>query len=133
MKYFAGRKHIQQMRTEFYGSLATTPNRTRKWKGVNHKMLDMPTAMQVTEACIRDEAKLYPATDYPLQPDDQLLRIGIDDTRIDRLKARIAGDKTHGLPSLTPKRKIDLALLDFDESSTIVDVFSKVWRNTVLA
>jgi hypothetical protein len=60
-------------------------------------------------------------------------KLGIDDTRLVLLKKRIAGDTQFGLPSLTPKRKIDVALLQFDESSTVFDVFSAVWGNTVLA
>jgi hypothetical protein len=96
-------------------------------------MLDMPTAMRVTVNCIRDQAGLWPAAEFPMQPDDTLLRLGIDDTRVDQLKVRIAQDKRSGLPSLTPPRKIDVNRLDVDETATVVDVFSKVWRNAVLA
>lgn len=96
-------------------------------------MLDMPRAMQVTMNCIRKVAGLFPASDFPINPGDTLLRLGIDDTRVDLLKKRIAGDSQFGLPSLTPKRKIDVSLLTFGESSTVSDVFTAVWGNAVLA
>lgn len=96
-------------------------------------MLDMPRAMQVTLDCIRATVNLYPPADFPINPEDTLVRLGIDDTRIDSLIAKIAGDPKRGLPSLIPKRKIDPNLLDIDESSRVVDVFSRVWQNAVLA
>ena len=64
-------------------------------------MLDMPTAMKVTMNCIRKVAGLFPPDDFPIQPTDSLLRLGIDDSRIDLLKKRIGGDSQFGLPSLT--------------------------------
>ncbi len=96
-------------------------------------MLDMPTAMRVTMNCIRKVAGMFPESDFPIDPKDTLVKLGIDNTRVDVLKKRIAGDSQFGLPSLVPKRKIDVALLQFDESSTVFDVFSSVWGNTVLA
>jgi hypothetical protein len=96
-------------------------------------MLDMPTALRVTLNCIRKVAGLFPESDFPIDPKDTLLKLGIDDARVDLLKKRIAGDSQFGLPSLTPKRKINVALLQFDESSTVFDVFSAVSGNAVLA
>ena len=49
------------------------------------------------------------------------------------LKKRIASDTQFGLPSLAPKRKIDVNLMTFDSSSTVADVFTAVWTNAVLA
>jgi len=89
--------------------------------------------MTVTLNCIRKVAGLFPASDFPINPDDSLLRLGIDNTRVDLLKKRIAGDAQFGLPSLTPKRKINLAVLDIDETSAVVDVFTIVHKNAVLA
>jgi hypothetical protein len=96
-------------------------------------MLDMARAMRVTENCIRATAGLFPPSSFPIDPEDQLLRLGIDNVRIDLLKANIAGNTQFGLPSLTPPRKIDIAVLDIDESSTVSDVFTIVRQNTVLA
>jgi len=96
-------------------------------------MIDMLRAMKVTENCIRKTAKLFPPADFPIDPEDVLLKLGIDDTRVDVLKKNIAGDKQFGLPSLVPKRKIDLNVLDFDESATVSDVFTIVRKNAVLA
>jgi hypothetical protein len=96
-------------------------------------MLDMPTAMRVTMNCIRKVAGMFPESDFPIAAEDTLVKLGIDDTRVVVLKSRIAGDTQFGLPSLTPKRKIDVALLQFDESSTVFDVFDAVSGNAVLA
>ena len=96
-------------------------------------MLDMPRAMRITENCIRATAGLFPPSSFPIAPEDQLLRLGIDNTRIDLLKANIAGNTQFGLPSLTPPRKIDLAVVGIDESSTVSDVFTIICKNTVLA
>ena len=94
-------------------------------------MLDMPSAMRVTEGCIRATASL--SSDSPIAPEDVLLRLGIDNTRIDRLKTNIAGDPLVGLPSLVPPRRIDLAVLQINEGSTVDAVFTIIWRNAVLA
>jgi hypothetical protein len=96
-------------------------------------MLDLARAMRVTEDCIRLTAKLFPPSDFPFGPGAVLLQIGIDNERIDLLKKNIAGSPEHGLPSLTPKRKIDLALIQVDETSTVFDVFTAVADNAVLA
>lgn len=96
-------------------------------------MLDLSRAMSITEDCIRATADLFPPSDFLFGPEAILLKLGIDDTRIDLLKKNIAGNPKFGLPSLTPKRKIDLALLQFDETSTVFDVFTAVANNTVLA
>jgi hypothetical protein len=96
-------------------------------------MLDMARAMGVTENCIRATAGLFPPSSFPINPEDQLLRLGIDNVRIDLLKANIAGNTQFGLPSLTPPRKIALDVMDIDEGSTVSDVFSIVRQNTVLA
>ena len=96
-------------------------------------MLDMPRAMRVTENSIRVTAGLFPPSSFPMAPDDQLLRLGIDNIRIDLLRANIGGNTQFGLPSLTPPRKIDLQTLDIDESSTVSEVFTIVRQNSVLA
>ena len=96
-------------------------------------MLDMARAMRVTENCIRVTAGLFPPSSFPIGPEDQLLRLGIDNVRIDLLKANIAGNTQFGLPSLTPPRKINIAVLDIDESSTVTNVFTIIRQNTVLA
>ena len=96
-------------------------------------MLDLPTAMKVTLNCVRKVAGLFPEADFPIKPADTLIKLGIDDTRVDLLKKRIAGDSQFGLPSLTPKWKVDVVLLQFDESSTVFDVFSVVSGNAVPA
>lgn len=96
-------------------------------------MLDLPRAMRVTENSIRVTANLFPAADFPIAPEHTLLRLGIDDSRIDLLKRNIAGNTMFGLASLTPKRTIDIALLTIDETSTVFDVFSLVANNAVLA
>ena len=96
-------------------------------------MLDMARAMSVTENCIRATADLFPPADYPIDSEDALLKLGIDNNRIDLLKKNIAGSPRFGLPSLVPKRKIDIAVLDFDETATVFDVFTIIRRNTVLA
>lgn len=94
-------------------------------------MLDLELAMQVTLNCIRDETGL--GEDDPIEAEDNLLRLGIDDTRMDQFKNRIANDGTRGLPSLNPPFLIDVGLLDFDETATVADVSSKVARDAVLA
>ena len=96
-------------------------------------MLDMPRAMSVTENCIRATAGLFPPSSFPIDVEDELLKLGIDDTRIDLLKSNIAGNTQFGLPSLTPPRAIDLAVLDIDESATVSDVFTVIRQNAVLA
>lgn len=96
-------------------------------------MLDLPRAMRVTENSIRVTAGLFPAADFPIAPDHALLRLGIDDVRIDLLKRNIAGNTMFGLASLTPKRTIDITLLTINENSTVFDVFVLVADNTVLA
>ena len=96
-------------------------------------MLDMPDAMYVTLNCIRKVAGLFPPADFPNSQTDTLLRLGIDDGRAEILKKRIASDTQFGLPSLVPKRKIDVNLMTFDSSSTVADVFTAVWTNAVLA
>jgi hypothetical protein len=93
----------------------------------------MARAMWVTENCIRDTVNLFPAEDFPFGTEDSLLRLGIDNMRIDLLKKKIAGDTRFGLPSLTPKRKIDLTVLTIDETSAVVDVFTIIRKNAVLA
>jgi hypothetical protein len=89
--------------------------------------------MRVTENSIRVTAKLFPAADNPIAPENNLLRLGIDDSRIDLLKRNIVGHPMFGLASLTPKRTIDIALLTIDETSTVFDVFVVVANNAVLA
>lgn len=96
-------------------------------------MLDMPRAMRVTENCIRVTAGLFPPSSFPIGPGDQLIKLGIDNTRIDLLKANITGNPQFGLPSLTPPRKIDANALDIDEGSTVSAVFVIISQNTVLA
>lgn len=96
-------------------------------------MLDLARAMNVTENCIRLTADLFPPADFQFGPETILLKLGIDDTRIDLLKKNIAGSPKFGLPSLTPKRKIDTALIQVDETSTVFDVFMAVANNAVLA
>lgn len=96
-------------------------------------MLDMPRALRVTENCIRATANLFPPADFPFGLEDVLLRIGINTTRIDLLKRNIAGNPQFGLPSLTPPRKIDLEVLTISEGSTVLDVFTIVRNNAVLA
>src|ERR1043165_7554050 len=96
-------------------------------------MLDLARAMQVTENCIRATANLFPASKFPFGPEAVLLKLGIDDTRIDLLKNSIAGNSMFGLPSLTPPRKINITLLTISETSTVFDVFTLVANNTVLA
>ena len=96
-------------------------------------MIDMIRAMQVTEGCIRETAGLFPPADFPINPEDVLLTLGIDNTRMDVLKKNIGGNHKFGLPSLTPKRKINLGVLEFDESSTVSAVFTIVRQNAVLA
>jgi hypothetical protein len=100
--------------------------------GRRQHMLDLPRAMRVTEDCIRLTADLFPPADHPFGPETVLLRLGIDNTRIDLLKMNIAGDERFGLPSLTPKRRIDISLITIDETSTVFDVFVIVADNTVL-
>jgi hypothetical protein len=96
-------------------------------------MLDLPRAMQVTVNCVRVTANLFPPGSFPIKPQDPLLRLGIDNTRIDLLRANIGGSPQFGLPSLMPPRKIDTGVLDIDETSTVSDVFVLVSQNTVLA
>ena len=97
-------------------------------------MLDMATAARITENGIRVTADLFPPEDFPMQGEDTLINLNIDNTRIDLLKKNIAGDPKFGLPSLVPKRKIDVRLFDdLSETSTVFDVFNIVRNNTVLA
>ena len=96
-------------------------------------MLDLSRAMQVTENCIRATANLFPAAKFPFGPEAVLLKLGIDNVRIDLLKKNIAGSPMFGLPSLTPPRKIDIAVITIDETSTVFDVLTVVANNTVLA
>jgi hypothetical protein len=96
-------------------------------------MLDMARAMQVTENCIRETANLFPPSEFPIQMEDSLLKLRIDKNRIELLKTNIAGNSRVGLPSLTPPRKINPAVLKFKESSTLADVFTIVRNNAVLA
>lgn len=96
-------------------------------------MLDMPRAMQITENCIRATANLFPPSSFPIGPEDTLLTLGIDATRIDLLKANVTGNPQFGLPSLTPPRKIEVNVLDIGENSTVSDVFLIISQNTVLA
>lgn len=95
-------------------------------------MLDLARAMRVTESCIRATANLFPPVRFPIAPDDTLLRLGIDDTRVDLLKDHITGDAQFGLPSLTPPRKINPNFLDIGETSTVTDVFVIISQNAVL-
>jgi len=62
-----------------------------------------------------------------------LLSLGIDDTKVDLLKATSTGDAQFGLPSLTPPRKINPEFLDIGETSTVTDVFVIISQNAVLA
>ncbi len=94
-------------------------------------MLDMPTAMRVTDKCVRKVAKLFPPKQ--IDPNSDLLSIGINNTRIDLLKKTIATDKNIGLPSLQPPFKIDQNLLTMDETSTFFDVFTMILNNAVRA
>lgn len=96
-------------------------------------MLDLPRAMKVTENCVRATAHLFPPASFPIIPSDPLLRLGIDNMRIDLLKSNIAGSPQFGLPSLTPPRKIDVGVLGIDETSTVSDVFQLIAGNAVLA
>jgi hypothetical protein len=96
------------------------------------QMLDMPRALRVTENCIRVTAGLFPPSNFPFGLEDVLLRLGIDNVRIDLLKKNIAGNTQFGLASLTPPRKINLAFLTIDETSTVADVFNIVRQNAVL-
>ena len=93
-------------------------------------MLDMDSALQVTEACIRSTAGL--SSDTPIPSELSLLRVGIDNNRIDLLKTKIATNKEIGLPSLDPPRKINLAVLNIDESSTVDDVFEILVDNAFI-
>lgn len=96
-------------------------------------MLDMPRALRVTENCIRATANLFPPAKFPFDLEDILLKLGIDNVRIDLLKKNIAGNPQFGLPSLVPPRKIDVAVLTISEGSTVGDVFTIVRQNAVLA
>jgi hypothetical protein len=90
-------------------------------------MLDVETAMQVTVNCIRDETSL--GENVSIEAEETLLRLGIDDTRMDQFKNRIA----NALPILNPPFQINVVLLDIDENSTVAEVSDKVSRNAVLA
>lgn len=96
-------------------------------------MIDMPTAARVTVNCIRLTADLFPPEDFPVDSKSTLISLGIDNTRIDLLRKHIAGSPKFGLPSLVPKRKIDIEFLDISETSTVFDVFDIVRKDTVLA
>ena len=96
-------------------------------------MLDLARAMRVTENCIRVTAKLFPPAQFPVAPEDPLLKLGISDTTIDLLKAHITGNVQFGLPSLTPPRTINPQFLGIDETSTVTDVFVIISQNAVLA
>ena len=96
-------------------------------------MLDLARAMRVTENCIRVTANLFPPVQFPIAPEDTLLRLGIDDVRADILKTHITGNTQFGLPSLTPPRKINPNFLGIGENSTVTDVFIAISQNTVLA
>lgn len=96
-------------------------------------MLDLARAMRVTENCIRATGNLFPPANFPMAPDDSLLTLGIDDTRVDLLKAHITTDAQFGLPSLTPPRAINPKVLDIGETSTVTDVFVIISQNAVLA
>jgi hypothetical protein len=96
-------------------------------------MIDLARAMKVTENSIRATANLFPPASFPISPGDPLLRLGIDNVRIDLLKSNIAGSPQFGLPSLTPPRKINIGVLAVDETSTVSDVFQLIAANAVLA
>lgn len=96
-------------------------------------MLDLARAMRVTENCIRVTANLFPPMQFPISPDDPILRFGIDNTRVDLLKAHITGNPQFGLPSLTPPRRINPSFLGISENSTVTDIFSIISQNAVLA
>ncbi|MDQ3749886.1 MAG: hypothetical protein M3367_12890 [Acidobacteriota bacterium] len=90
-------------------------------------MDDMVQAMQVTQDCIRKVGN-----DNPMEPDDDLLSLGIDNDLIDRLVNTIATDDEIGLPSLRPKHKINQNIFGISEDSTVDDVFTIVFENGVL-
>jgi hypothetical protein len=94
-------------------------------------MLDLEIAMKVTADCIRLTAGLPPSS--PVAPEVTLLRLGIDNLRVDVLKRNIAGDARVGLPGLNPPRRINVELLAIDEGSTVDDVLTIVARNAVIA
>lgn len=89
-------------------------------------MDDMVLAMQVTENCI---IKVGDADS--MEPDDDLLDLGVDNDLIDRLVNTIATDDEVGLPSLQPKHKIDQNVFGISEDSTVDDVFTIVFENGV--
>lgn len=95
-------------------------------------MLDMTRAMQITIECIRKVGKLFPAADHPIDLQDVLINLNIDNILANRLVRTIATDKKVGLPSLVPKRKIDPNVFAIDENSTVSDVFLTVYRNAIL-
>ena len=96
-------------------------------------MLDLARAMRVTENCIRVTADLFPPVRFPIAPEDTLLRLGIDDLRVDLLKTHITGNTQFGLPSLTPPRAINPNFLGIGENSTVTDVFIVITQNAILA
>lgn len=96
-------------------------------------MLDLPSAMRVTENCIRATIDLFSPSEFPINPEDSLLKLGKDNERIDLLKENIAGNPQFGLPSLTSRRKVDLQALDINKGATVPDVFIIVQGSAVLA
>ena len=95
-------------------------------------MLKMSRAMRVTEDCIREVGKLFPAADNPIDPEDDLISLKIDNALISRLISKIATDKKFGLESLVPKYKINQNIFAIDEDSTVYEVARTVYRNAVL-
>jgi hypothetical protein len=91
-------------------------------------MLDMIIAATVTQNCIRKVGR-----NKPMNPDDDLLSLGIDDGLIDRLVNAIATDDQRGLPGLLPKFQIDQNVFDISEDSTVDEVSTIVSSNAVPA
>lgn len=91
-------------------------------------MEDFGQAMTVTQNCAKKVGR-----DEPMEPDDDLFNHGIDDELIDRFVNAIATDRSVGLPSLTPKFKIDQNLVNISQDSTINEVALIIFDNAVLA
>jgi hypothetical protein len=87
-------------------------------------MIDMETAMTVTENCIKKVGR-----DEPIKPDDDLFSHGIDNELIDRLVNAIATDDNVGLPSLIPRHKINQNIFKINENSTVDEVATVVFDN----
>jgi hypothetical protein len=93
-------------------------------------MLDIENAIKVTEGCIRKTADL--SSETPIPAERSLLRVGVDNNRIDALKTKIAENEDVGLRSLVPPRNIDLGVLEIDESSTVDDVVTILVDNAFI-